>query len=138
MKYDIEKMLPHSRPMILIDSIEEVNLDNDSICASVTIKEDCLFFDKELNGVSYLVGIEFMAQTIACCAYLKSRKRKPKIGFLLGTRSYKSSLEKFENNKTYTVRVKKIYSDNELVSFECFIYNDFVECASAVVSAYQP
>ena len=33
---------------------------------------------------------------------------------------------------------REVFGDNELVSFECFIYNDGIECAKAVVNAYQP
>lgn len=106
--------------------------------ASVTINEDKVFFDKEINGISPLVGIEFMAQTIGCYAYFKAGETIPKIGFLLGTRLYENSLEKFENGKTYTITAKEIYGDNELVSFECLIYNDNKEVAKAVINAFQP
>ena len=139
MKYDLEKILPHNHPMILIDDIVEMNIDEKNLVAKVIINEDKLFFDKTLNGVPYLTGIEFMAQTIGCYAYFRAQRTEPKLGFLLGTRSYKSNIEKFENNKTYTVKVSEIYGDSELVSFECLIYNEEEkECASAVINAYQP
>lgn len=136
--YDLAKVLPHDHPMILIDDIEEINFDENYVTSRVTIREDSLFFDRELNGISYLTGIEFMAQTIGCYAYFKRGDAEPKIGFLLGTRSYKCSIEKFENGKTYTIKAKEIFGDNQLVSFECFIYNDGNECARAMVNVYQP
>ncbi len=138
MNLDLEKILPHNYPMILIDNVEEVNIEEDYVIAGVTIREDNLFYDKELDGVPYLVGIEFMAQTIACYSHFKTKSEKPKIGFLLGTRSYKCSVKKFEKGKKYLIRAQKIYCDNELVSFECLIYNDNEECAKATVNAYQP
>lgn len=138
MKYDLEKILPHSYPMILIDEIQEANLDEGFITTLLTIRKDNLFFDSNLGGVSYLTGIEFMAQTIACYAQLKFGSKTPKIGFLLGTRSYKAYVPKFEENVTYEVKAKELYCDNELVSFECFIYNDGKVCANAMVNAYQP
>ncbi len=138
MKYDLTKILPHNYPMILIDDIQDVNLDEGWITATVNIQKDGLFFDSELGGVSYLTGIEFMAQTIACYAQLKFGSETPKIGFLLGTRSYKAYVPKFEENVTYEVKAKELYCDNELVSFECFIYNDGKVCANAMVNAYQP
>ncbi len=138
MKYDLEKILPHNHPMILIDDIEEINLQEDYIVANVVIKEDNVFFEKELNGVSYLLGIEFMAQTIAAYTHFKNKNVTPKIGFLLGTRSYKCSIDKFENAHKYTVKAKEIFCDDELVSFECLIYNSGVECAKATINAYQP
>ena len=139
MTYDLEKILPHDRPMILVDDIKEINLDEKYLIAEVKIDENKIFFDKTINGVPYLSGIEYMAQTIGCYAFYRAQRTEPKLGFLLGTRSYKSNIEKFENGKTYTVKVSEIYGDTELVSFDCLIYNDEEkECASAVINAYQP
>lgn len=135
---NLENVLPHDRPMILIDNILEINMTEKFVKTSVKIKEDKIFFDKEINGISPLVGIEFMAQTIGCFSYFKNNEQIPEIGFLLGTRLYENKLEKFENGKTYTVSAKEVYTDNELVSFECLIYNDNEEVAKATVNAFQP
>ena len=56
--------LPHSTPMVLIDDVLNVDMENQIVKASVKIHKDKIFFDKEINGISPLVGIEFMAQTI--------------------------------------------------------------------------
>ena len=85
-----------------------------------------------------MTGIEYMAQTIGCYAFFRAKSEEPKLGFLLGTRSYKNNIEKFENGKTYNIKASEVYGDNELVSFSCFIYNEDGECASAVINAYQP
>ena len=138
MNYDIEKILPHNRPMILIDDIVEVNKESRYVIAKVTIKEEMIFFDKTINGISALTGIEFLAQTIGCYAFFGIENEKPKIGFLLGSRSYKNNLEKFENGETYYIKASEIFSDNELVSFNCLIYNGDNEYASAVINAFQP
>ena len=134
----LENVLPHDRPMILIDKILEVDMDKKFVKTSVEISEDKIFFDKEINGISPLAGIEFMAQTIGCYAYYKAGQTIPKIGFLLGTRLYENKLEKFENGKTYTITAQEIYTDNELVSFECLIYNENEEVAKAAVNVFQP
>ncbi len=138
MKYDLEKILPHNHPMILIDDIKEINIDERYLVAEVVISEDKIFFDKSINGVPYLSGIEYMAQTIGCYAFYRAQRTEPKLGFLLGTRSYKNNIEKFENGKTYSIKVSEIYGDTELVSFDCLIYNEEEECARAVINAYQP
>ena len=134
----MEKILPHDKPMIFIDKVLEVNLEESYTTCEVTIHDKKIFFDKEINGMSPLVGIEFMAQTIGCYSFYKSGQKPPKIGFLLGTRMYKNSLEKFENDETYTIKAKEVYTDNELVSFECLIYNKNNEVANAVINVYQP
>lgn len=138
MEYNLKKILPHNHPMILIDKLEEVNLEEGFVSASVTITTDKIFYDNTIQGIDAYVGIEFMAQTIACFSYFKFGQKSPKIGFLLGTRAYKCDIERFEQGKTYLIRAKELYSDSELVSFECFIYNENKAVANAVVNAYQP
>lgn len=135
---NLEKILPHNHPMILIDELLDVNLENNTVTASVTVTEDKVLYDKSLGGMSPLVGIEFMAQTAGCYAYYKNGQKDPKIGYLLGSRLYKCNLDKFELGKTYVIKASQVFSDNELVSFDCFIYNDNVECAKATVNVYQP
>ena len=136
--------LPHSAPMVLIDEVLNVDMENQIVKTSVKIHDNKIFFNKEINGISPLVGIEFMAQTIGCYAYYKAGKTIPKIGFLLGTRQYENKLEKFENGKTYILTAREIYGDNELVSFECLIYTEGEDensenyVAKATINAFQP
>ena len=100
--YDLEKILPHNHPMILIDDIIEYNKEEQSLTSKVTIHEKKLFFDKSINGVPSCTGIEFMAQTIGCYAFFRNNEEPPKIGFLLGARLMNCAIDKFENGKTYT------------------------------------
>lgn len=136
--------LPHSEPMVLIDKLIDVDMKKQIVKTSVTIHKDKIFFDKDINGVSPLVGIEFMAQTIGCYAFYKAKISIPKIGFLLGARLYENSLEKFENGKTYIITAREVYGDSELVSFECLIYNEGEDgdeskyIAKATINAFQP
>lgn len=136
--------LPHSEPMVLIDKLIDVDMKKQIVKTSVTIHKDKIFFDKDINGVSPLVGIEFMAQTIGCYAFYKTKMSIPKIGFLLGARLYENSLEKFENGKTYIITAREVYGDSELVSFECLIYNEGEDgdeskyIAKATINAFQP
>lgn len=134
----LEKILPHKKPMILIDDIVKYSLEDNWLESIVTIREDSIFYDKNIEGVSSIVGIEYMAQTIGCYAFLRRKQEKPHIGFLLGTRLYNNSIEKFSLGKTYTIKVSEIFTDNSLFSFDCFIYdenND--EIASAMINVYQ-
>lgn len=134
----LTKILPHDEPMILIDKLVDINLEEKNIIGEVTIKNTMVFYDEKLQGVSSLCGIEFMAQTIGCYAYYKRKENKPKIGFLLGTRLYNNGIEVFELGKTYTVKAHEIFGDEGIVSFECSIYNsEQEECASATLNVYQ-
>ena len=138
LKYDLSKILPHDTPMIFIDELLDVNIDENTVKASVTITENKILYDRSIQGISSISGIEFMAQTVGCFAYFKNHQTEPKIGFLLGSRLYKTSIEKFELGKTYIITASQVFEDNELVSFDCFIYNNNEECAKATVNVYQP
>ena len=130
-------ILPHKEPMILIDDIVDYSIEEKWLKSVVTISENSLFFDKSLNGIDSVVGIEYMAQTIGCYAYFRKNLSEPKIGFLLGTRLYNNSIKTFELGKTYYITVKEVFVA-EIYSFECFIYNeDNEEVASATINVYQ-
>lgn len=134
----LETILPHKIPMVLIDDIKEYSIEENWLESIVTISEDSMFYDENIKGVSSIVGIEYMAQTIGCYAFLKRKQEEPKVGFLLGTRLYNNALEKFSLNKTYSIRVSEIFSDNSLFSFSCLIFDENrEEVASAMINVYQ-
>lgn len=134
----LEKILPHKKPMVLIDDIIDYSFEEKWIKSVVTINENSIFYDSTINGISSIIGIEYMAQTIASYAFLKKQLEEPQIGYLLGTRLYNNLLDKFELGKTYTIKANEIYCDNDIVSFACIIYNENEqEVASATINAYQ-
>lgn len=137
-KYDLAKILPHKAPMILIDDVLDINLEEKTLTSAVTISEEKLFFDKSINGISSLVGIEYMAQTIGCYAHFRRENEPTRIGFLLGTRLYNNSIEKFNNGETYSIKVHEIFTNEKIVAFDCIIYDKTKEeVASATVNVYQ-
>ena len=137
-EYDLEKVLPHKYPIILIDDILEYDLEERTVKTIVKIHPDKMFFDKSINGIPAITGIEFMAQTIGCYSYFKNNMKRPRIGFLLGTRLYKTDIDLFENGKTYEITAKEVFTNDELVSFDCLIYNSNEVCAQATINAYMP
>ena len=139
-KIFLEKILPHNKPMILIDDVIDYSVEEKWLRSIVTISENSLFYDSKIKGISSVVGLEYMAQTVGCYIFYKRNEPEPKIGFLLGTRCYSNNLEKFELNKTYTIEIKEVFLDEKvnLASFDCSIYNDINEVvATATVNAYQ-
>jgi predicted hotdog family 3-hydroxylacyl-ACP dehydratase len=133
----LSTILPHEEPMILIDDVLGYSLEEKWLKSCVTITEDCMFFNKTINGVDSTLGIEYMAQTIGCYAFFRRKLKEPKIGFLLGTRLYNNAVNKFELGKTYYILVKEVFVA-EIFSFECFIYNeDNEEIASSTINVYQ-
>lgn len=133
----LSTILPHKAPMILIDDIVDYSIEEKWLKTCVTIREDSLFYDKDIKGIDSAIGIEYMAQTIGCYAYYRRQLSEPKIGFLLGTRLYNNAIKTFELNKTYYIKVLEVFVA-EIFSFECFIYNDKnEEIASATINVYQ-
>ena len=134
----LRTILPHEEPMILIDDVIDYSLPERWLKSRVTIREDNIFYEKKLNGVSSLIGIEFMAQTIGCFVHLAKNHEKPQLGFLLGTRMYNNLKSVFELNSSYTIYVREEYMDSGISSFSCIISDEKEnEVASATITAYQ-
>lgn len=135
--YDLTKILPHKPPMILLDDIIEVDIENNRLVSMFEIYPQKLLYEKG-KGINTLTGIEFMAQTIGCYAYFKNNCKEPKPGLLLGTRLFNNKINYFEEGKQYKVCIQEVFTDNEIVAFDCIIYdNENEEIASATINAYQ-
>ena len=134
--YDLTKILPHKAPMILLDDILDINLDEHTLTSEFSVYPEKIFYEKG-KGINSLCGIEFMAQTIACYSYFKNGCKEPKPGLLLGTRLFNNKVEYFEEGKAYQVKVHEVFTDNEIVVFDCLIYDNGNEIASASINAYE-
>lgn len=64
----IEQLLPHDKPMILVD--RALDVQQDTIHCQVDIAEHNPFFDSASQTVPAYVGIEFMAQSVAGVVWL--------------------------------------------------------------------
>jgi len=120
--YSIEKFVPHSPPMVLIEKI--THFDDANLTAEITIREDSIFYDKNIKGVATWVGIEYISQAIAALAGIHAtiECRSIRLGFLLGTRKYHTYQKVFKRNMTYSIIVAQLYKDDSgLASFECKI-----------------
>jgi predicted hotdog family 3-hydroxylacyl-ACP dehydratase len=129
------ELLPHGPEMTLIDQFREYSPQRS--IATVTITRRSRF--AEADGVPAWVGIEYMAQTIAAHAGYEGwlRGQPPAIGFLLGTRAYRSDIDVFPLGTTLTISVEPLVTDAKLGAFQCAITTDRV-VAIAVVNTYQP
>ena len=135
--YDLSKILPHKPPMILLDDIAEIDIENGKLVSIVTINPEKMFYEKN-KGINSLFGIEFMAQTVGCYAFFKNQYDVPKAGLLLGSRLYNNKVLFFKDGETYKVSVHEVFTDNEIVVFDCIIFNsNGDEIASATINAYQ-
>jgi 3-oxoacyl-[acyl-carrier-protein] synthase-1 len=144
---DIGTLLPHAGQMVLLDRL--IDVDDDSVCAEVTIRSDSVFFSQcgDGAGVGAWVGIEYMAQAIAAhgghAALL--RGAPVKVGFLLGARRYQALQPSFLVGSVLHVHARRVLQgDNGLIAFDCRI--DIVDpiaarsaaVASATVTVFVP
>ena len=131
--YTLEELLPHRPPMILIDSIESVDLAAKTLVSKVTIKEEWSMS---------VVAIEFMAQTAAALAGYADKLngvKNARLGFLLGTRKMTLNLDKFEVGKDYYTTAINVFGDEVAGSFDCAVRDaDGNVVASAILNAYRP
>jgi predicted hotdog family 3-hydroxylacyl-ACP dehydratase len=134
---DIQSLLPHAGPMVLLDRV--ISVDEESLVAEVRIRSDSLFCNAD--GVGAWVGIEYMAQAIGAWAgYTAQLRGEPvKLGFLLGTRRYECIRPIFLLGSVLQVCIRRAFQhENGLGSFECHIDNEEGRFAKATVTVFQP
>jgi predicted hotdog family 3-hydroxylacyl-ACP dehydratase len=131
----VRELLPHDPPMVLLDRV--ISCGDSSLVAEVVVTPESMFCGEA--GVPGWVGIEYMAQSVAAHAGALARERggEPAIGYLLGTRSYKSAVSVFPIGATLTVSIEPLFVEMGLGAFACRI--DMGETvAEATINVYQP
>ena len=107
----IEELVPHARPALLLDRVVEWR--GDVLVTATRIREDnpyCV-----AGRVGAWVGVELIAQSIAALAGLEARRagRPVRIGFLLGTRRYRSSVGWFALGDALTIEVSREFQSDD-------------------------
>jgi len=127
MSYTIQQLVPMTDRMSLLDAVVTFPQQGESIIMTtrVTITEQSLFYDSARKGVPAYVGIEYMAQTVACLAGWEDKTQRPdatpSIGFLVGTRKYEATTSLFSLGETLLISVRVEFRDMEMASMECLI-----------------
>lgn len=137
--YPIEQVLPHSAPMILIDSLQ--SYDEESGVCTVTIKPTSLFFDNDKQAVPSYIGVEYMAQAIAAFAGANALDEggTVEIGYLLGSRKYQPSTAWFEVGSELSISVQRLYEEESgLRVFQCRITHQDKTLADAKINVFLP
>lgn len=136
--YTVDKLIPHSHPMVLIDRI--LDFGQNHLISEIKINEGCKFYDDHIQGVPSWVGMEYMAQTIAAMAGIRAKKNREKIklGFLLGTRRYDIFQPVFKAGETYNIEVEQLYMDDSgLASFDCQISDNKKSIVKARLNVFE-
>lgn len=131
----VRELLPHDPPMVLLDKV--ISCAESSLVAEVVVTPESMFCGEA--GVPGWVGIEYMAQSVAAHAGALARERgdEPVIGYLLGTRSYKSAVSVFPIGAELRIVIEPLFVEMGLGAFACRI--DMGETvAEATINVYQP
>jgi predicted hotdog family 3-hydroxylacyl-ACP dehydratase len=138
-QYSIEAVLPHADPMILLSRL--VSYDQDSAVCEVDITAESAFYNEQTQTVASYIGTEYMAQSIAAYAgaLALDDNAAVKIGFLIGSRKYKTFLPEFKLGQTLSVSIKKLFQEETGLSvFECNIADGESLLAEAKINVFQP
>jgi len=135
--YEIESLLPHARPMILLDKV--VDRLPDGIVTELQIRPDAPFFQQG-RGIPAHVALEWMAQT--CGAHVGATALESgepvRIGLLLGTRDFNSRIDWFTTGRNILVTARLIYHEGETAVFDCWVSLGEEIVATAKLTVYQP
>jgi len=134
--YSIAELLPHAGRMVLLDRVR--GFSDNALEADVRVRRDNPFFERE-RGVAAHIAIEWMAQACGAFAGLQAKRDglPVRIGFLLGTRSFKSQKAWFAEDAQLVVRAELVFRDGETGVFDCTL-RDSETLAQAQLTLYQP
>ena len=125
----IEELLPHRKPMLLIDSVEDI-IEDQSIVTKVFLDEDMIFFKGHFDGYPLLPGVIMIEMMYQSCGILDrftnnngSTGGKPRIGKAVGIKNAKFIKEAVPND-TLIIKVQK---QNTILNFKNFHAEIFVE-----------
>ena len=136
MLFNIQKLIPHRSPMILLDEVLSAN--EEGARCRVKIREESLFFEK--GSVPIWIGMEYMAQCVAVFGghYSLAESQNVGIGFLLGTRKYKAHVESFALGQELIIEAKLNLRDEMLSNFDCKIFCNSNLLVEASLTTYKP
>jgi predicted hotdog family 3-hydroxylacyl-ACP dehydratase len=132
----IGELIPHGPPMLLLDRIVAFTPE-ESVTCEVRIREDATFVED--GGVPAVVGIEYMAQSVAAFAGLTARAdgKGVRIGLLLGCRELTLATDSFAIGDTLTVSVRRTWGESDLGSFFCKVQRGDETLATGTLTVYQ-
>ena len=144
----ITELLPHRATMLLLDRV--VAFSDDTLVAEYAPRADAWYADasdaSDAGAMPGWIGIELMAQAIAAHVALKKRAAglAPKMGALLGTRSYRMlypTVASFAAGQPLRIAVAENFSDaSGLAAYDCRIEDGAGAgtLAQALLKVYEP
>ncbi len=132
----IVELVPHRPPMLLLDRV--LSYDGQCVICETVLEPSSPFVDD--GEVPAVVGIEYMAQTIAAGAGLSARDKgeaAARMGFLLGCRSLTIAVDSFRVGDRLTIEARRTWGENEIGSFACKVERGGEVVVEGALTVYQ-
>lgn len=117
----LEDLIPHRAPSLLLDHLLELSPTH--CLARVHIEPGAWYMQPDGTAPAWM-GLEWMAQAASAFSGHRHRLqgREPRIGFLLGTRSYEVFVPSFPAGEAVDVEAEAIFLDESgLGAFSCVL-----------------
>jgi predicted hotdog family 3-hydroxylacyl-ACP dehydratase len=132
----IVELVPHRPPMLLLDRV--LSYDGERVVCETVLGPDSPF--AEQGEVPAVVGIEYMAQTIAAGAGLSARDKGDqagRTGFLLGCRNLSIAVDSFQVGDRLTIEARRTWGENQIGSFACKVQRGSEVLVEGALTVYQ-
>lgn len=111
--WSLDRLLPHAGPMVLLNEV--LAISDETVRAIATVRRDGLFAGPHEAGVPAWVGMEYLAQAIAAWSGFHKRVqgRPVQPGFLVGARSFHSSIGTIPYGVVLTLEAARLMEDGD-------------------------
>ena len=136
------ELLPHEPPMVFVSDVCSFDAEKGALTARAHIQKTDILYQPAIGGVPAYAALEYMAQTIGCLVglYDLRENKKPRVGFVLGTRKLKIEKPVLKSDEDYLIHVTSLFCDDNMASFDCVMCHEKTNetVATAIVNAYRP
>lgn len=112
---EIAEYLPHRGKMLLLSRITDYDMERHIITGEYDITKDCIFYEKEGDGIPSWVSFELMAQTVCALTGIAHKLFGRKIlpGMILSVTAFKTDSEWLKAGKTVRMHMVEDFCDEE-------------------------
>jgi len=112
---EIKEYLPHRGKMLLLSRIVSYDMEKHIITGEYDITKECIFYEKEGDGIPSWVSFELMAQTVCALTGIAHKLFGRKIlpGMILSVTGFKTATEWLKAGETVRMKMTEDYCDAE-------------------------
>ena len=125
-KDELIHLLPHKGKMFLIERITACDINEWNVTSETIVRDTCLFYDKNIDGIPNYVCFELMAQTISALTGIIIREKNLPVnmGFILSVSAIKFSLPVIKKGQTVTITARRTGEVDNVYTFEASLTVD--------------